>query len=771
MLKRIPAYAILCVGFFALSACGGGSDNGGSSTSSSSSSSSGGATSYTVGGTITGLTGTGLVLKDASNNHQVTVAANATTFTLTPAIASGTAYSVSVLTQPTGPSQTCTVTSGATGTVTTAAVTSVAVTCTTSTYTVGGTITGLTGTGLVLKDTTNNHPVTVAANATTFTITPAIVSGTAYSVSVLTQPAGQTCTVTSGATGTVTANVTSVAVSCTTNSYTVGGTISGLTGSGLVLKDTTNNHPVTVAANATTFTITPAIASGTAYAVSVLTQPTAPAQTCTVTGGGTGTVTTAAVTSVAITCVTTTYTVGGTISGLTSTSGVVLKDTVNNHQVTVPANATTFTIPGGVAPGGTYAVSVLTQPTTPAQFCRVTAGTGNITTANVMSVTVKCTNVGQVVFAANTFDNGPGSLSSFTINPATGALTATDGTPATPAIVPATDQGPMGLAVDPSGGFLYVANQGFCTPTPCAVAGNDVAVWPINTNGTLGTEGIAQTISATNEPVGLAVTPATTGSFLFVGSNDTVGDVSAFHPVAGVLGARLGGSPYASGDVPFNLVVDSTKAFVFAANLDVPAVTGYSIGALGILTPLAPETTALIAPYGVAASPTGLFIYVTDLNQAPPTLPAAAGSVNLYSYNGTTGVLTFVHTYAVGIGPYGIAIDPSGQFLYVSNGVDGTVSGFTIDPTAGTLISTGAAVLTGASSVTVAAPATALVVDPSSQYLYVANGDGPTTGSSPPAGSTISVMAIDQATGQPALVGAPVPASNTGGGTTAIAIK
>jgi DNA-binding beta-propeller fold protein YncE len=229
------------------------------------------------------------------------------------------------------------------------------------------------------------------------------------------------------------------------------------------------------------------------------------------------------------------------------------------------------------------------------------------------------------------------------------------------------------------------------------------------------------------------------------------------------------------GNVPYNLAVDSTKQFVYAANVDDPSVTGYSIGASGALTALASSpfsvaTASLIAPYGVAASPIGQFIYVTDLHQAPPTLPAGAGSVDLYSYDGT-GALTFVATYPVGTGPYGIAIDPSGQFLYVSNGVDGTVSGFTIDPTAGTLISTGAAVLTGASSVTVAAPATALVVDPSSQYLYVANGDGPTTGSSPPAGSTISVMAIDQATGQPALVGAPVPASNTGGGTTAIAIK
>jgi DNA-binding beta-propeller fold protein YncE len=219
--------------------------------------------------------------------------------------------------------------------------------------------------------------------------------------------------------------------------------------------------------------------------------------------------------------------------------------------------------------------------------------------------------------------------------------------------------------------------------------------------------------------------------------------------------------------VPFNLAVDSTKKFVFAANLDVPAVTGYSIGVTGALTALTEPVTTLIAPYGVAASPTGHFIYVTDLNQAPPTLPAAAGTVNLYSYDGTTGLLTFVAAYATGIGPYGIAIDPSGQFLYVSNGVSGTVSGFTINPTTGVLTTMGAAVATGAGSV-LATP-TALAVDPSSQYLYVANGDGVVTGVAN--AGTITLMTITPVTGVPVKVGAPVAATNNGGGTTALAIK
>jgi DNA-binding beta-propeller fold protein YncE len=304
--------------------------------------------------------------------------------------------------------------------------------------------------------------------------------------------------------------------------------------------------------------------------------------------------------------------------------------------------------------------------------------------------------------------------------------------------------------------------------------GNDVAIWPINADGTLGTEGTPATISPTNEPVGLAVSTATTGSFLFVGSNDTTSSVEAFNPnnpVAGVLGAETG-TPSASGDVPYNLVVDSTKQFVYAANVDIASVSGYRIGPGGALTVLGTSpfgttgTNPLVAPYGVAASPIGQFVYVTDLGLVPPA--PSLGSVNLYSYDGT-GALTFVASYPVGTSPYGIAIDPSGQFLYVSNSADNTVSGFTIDPTLGTLtpIPSGSAVATGATGAELTA--TALVVDPSSQYLYVTTGDSATLGDS------VSLMTITQGSGLPVLVGTPVPASNTGiapgAGTTAIAIK
>ena len=68
-----------------------------------------------------------------------------------------------------------------------------------ATYTVGGTVSGLSGT-VVLQDNGGDN-LSVTANGS-FTFATSLASGTAYSVTVKTNPSGQTCTVTSGS-GTV----------------------------------------------------------------------------------------------------------------------------------------------------------------------------------------------------------------------------------------------------------------------------------------------------------------------------------------------------------------------------------------------------------------------------------------------------------------------------------------------------------------------------------------------------------------------------------------
>jgi hypothetical protein len=161
----------------------------------------------------------------------------------------------------------------------------------TPTYSVGGKVAGLAGSGLELSDSGGDH-LQVSANGF-FTIATAVAPGAGYSVSVTTQPQNplQTCLVQNGSGIMGSAPITNVSVTCTTNTYTVGGVVSGPVGTGLVLGITFvmgNGHggvnyvtdSVPVPTPGGPFTFTPAVLPGTEYMLSVSSQPTNPSETC-----------------------------------------------------------------------------------------------------------------------------------------------------------------------------------------------------------------------------------------------------------------------------------------------------------------------------------------------------------------------------------------------------------------------------------------------------------------------------------------------------------
>jgi len=186
---------------------------------------------FTVGGSIGGLAATGLVL--ANGSDRLTLAAGATGFTMPTTVAQGAGFSVAVQAQPTG--QTCAV-AGGSGTVGSANVNSVAVTCTTNTFSVGGSIAGLVSGGLVLAN--GSDTLAVDANSAGFTLPTPVPFGGAFAVTVQAQPTGLTCSV-AGGSGTVAAAVSSVAVTCSPNAFSVGGSITGLISGELVLANGT----------------------------------------------------------------------------------------------------------------------------------------------------------------------------------------------------------------------------------------------------------------------------------------------------------------------------------------------------------------------------------------------------------------------------------------------------------------------------------------------------------------------------------------------------
>ena len=140
-----------------------------------------------------------------------------------------------------------------------------------TTYSIGGTVSGLSGT-VVLQDNGGND-LSVSASGP-FTFSTGLTTGSAYNVTVKTNPAGQTCSVANGS-GTVgSADITNVAVTCTAaTTYSVGGTVSGLSGT-VVLQDNGGDDLSVSASGA--FTFATGLATGSAYSVTVKTNPAGP---------------------------------------------------------------------------------------------------------------------------------------------------------------------------------------------------------------------------------------------------------------------------------------------------------------------------------------------------------------------------------------------------------------------------------------------------------------------------------------------------------------
>jgi hypothetical protein len=337
----------------------------------------------TIGGTIAGLAGTGLVLQN-NGGDDLAVSANGS-FSFNTAVDAGAPYNITVLTQPSGPVQSCSVANAA-GTAT-ANVTSVSVTCSTGSFGVGGTVSGLAGSGLVLRNN-GGDDLQIASNGS-FTFATPLASGSTFEVTIATQPnrPSQTCTVADGSGTVAGGDVRTVKISCATNAFTIRGTVTGLQGSGLVLQNN-GGDDVGVQSDGG-FAFATQIPSGSAYNVTVTVQPVTPSQACSV-QNGTGMVQDHDVEDVVIACATRQFTIGGTISGLVG-SGMVL---VNNGDRFMPTADGPFTFPTAVLSGQPYNVTIESPPLFPLQPCRVFDGSGTVTDSNITNITVRCVTIG-----------------------------------------------------------------------------------------------------------------------------------------------------------------------------------------------------------------------------------------------------------------------------------------------------------------------------------------------------------------------------------------
>lgn len=152
--------------------------------------------------------------------------------------------------------------------------------------TLGGAVVGLTKPDLSVSN--GGVILPIPANSATFYFTELIAADQNFDIEIAHQPTGAKCTIANNKNKANVYTVSQTVVTCVTDTYALGGTVSGLHGTGLVVANGNNNAPVlppTVAGADVDFTFPLLVADGANYGVTILGQPTG--QTCSV-GNPTG---------------------------------------------------------------------------------------------------------------------------------------------------------------------------------------------------------------------------------------------------------------------------------------------------------------------------------------------------------------------------------------------------------------------------------------------------------------------------------------------------
>lgn len=262
---------------------------------------------------------------------------------------------------------------------------------------------------------------------------------------------------------------------------------------------------------------------------------------------------------------------------------------------------------------------------------------------------------------------------------------------------------PLALAANASNLFVVDTYQPLPTCSNAAPCSGSIAVFPLTAGGSSSTApctasvcinpaAVNPSVSASYWPLTLAANPThvvlptavnvlSSGAYVYVSAYDTtvtphVGYIFGFSVGTGGVLTALAGSPFSAGVLPSAITSDAAGTYLYITDYTRGNVLGYSV-ASGQLTPLAGNPfPAGNAPAAIVVDPSFPFAYVANSTDS---------TVSAYSVN--NGALTSVGTYATGLQPVAIGIDPStNHFLYTANFLGNNVSGFQLSQTAGTLL-------------------------------------------------------------------------------------
>jgi len=252
---------------------------------------------------------------------------------------------------------------------------------------------------------------------------------------------------------------------------------------------------------------------------------------------------------------------------------------------------------------------------------------------------------------------------------------------------PLAGNNPFSIAIAPALNALFVDNYG----------SNTIFAYSLNSDRSVGNvAGITRTGAS---PTGMAIDPL--GRFLFV-ANQAASTVSVYS-IHGTSLQEVAGSPFttiAAGSttetLPTAVAVSATGNFLYVANNFTDSVGAYSIASSGALTALGASpysvgsaSVAGTSPSGLAVTPSGAFLYVANSGTANVSAFAICDKVVLTCVNPNIpdGTLTPVNgsPFTAGLGPIAVAVDPYFSFVYVLNNRSSQISEYSYAPGTGVL--------------------------------------------------------------------------------------
>jgi len=343
-----------------------------------------------------------------------------------------------------------------------------------------------------------------------------------------------------------------------------------------------------------------------------------------------------------------TYSIGGTLSGIDPGQSVILKDN-GGDDLTVSANGA-FTFAAKVSSGGSYAVTVGTQPQ--GMYCAVAGGSGTAS-ADVSSVAVACAGPYTV---GGTVSGLVGQGLELVLGPQHFGISANG-----------NYMFPTALYPGPSGNSVSIAQQPQSPAQRCIVQNPYFTSTPPNVSD----------ISDVN---------IVCGEFSFV-ANSGADSISTFS-IDATSGALFSvGPPVAADRGPSAIAGTIDKKYLYVSNSRSNDVSAFAVdpssGAL---------TTVPGSPFAAGTSPRAVAVFTStactsrgghcQLLENLYVANSGSDIVSAYQIDQSTGVLTPLASYATGTGPSAMAVGPGAPFtpfLYIANtGGSNDISAFLI---------------------------------------------------------------------------------------------